>query len=201
MDNTINYYNTNARDFISNTKDVVFNETQDLFINEILSRFSNDNLLILDFGCGSGRDTKYFLDKGFQVEAIDGSKEMCRFASEYTGLNVRQVLFQDWKSDKFYNGIWACSSILHLSHDMLNTVLKNLLQHLEPNGILYTSFKYGNFEGERDGRYFINFTEETFNKFLNNLDDFKLIKSWITSDVRPGRENEKWLNIFLQNSY
>ena len=48
MDNTINYYNTNARDFISNTKDVVFNETQDLFINEILSRFSNDNLLILD---------------------------------------------------------------------------------------------------------------------------------------------------------
>ena len=201
MDNTINYYNTNARDFISNTKDVVFNETQDLFINEILSRFSNDNLLILDFGCGSGRDTKYFLDKGFQVEAIDGSKEMCRFASEYTGLNVRQVLFQDWKSDKFYNGIWACSSILHLSHDMLITVLKNLLQHLEPNGILYTSFKYGNFEGERDGRYFINFTEETFNKFLNNLDDFKLIKSWITSDVRPGRENEKWLNIFLQNSY
>ncbi|MCR4626275.1 MAG: class I SAM-dependent methyltransferase [Treponema sp.] len=198
MDNTINYYNNNAKDFISQTKDVAFSEHQDLFIDEIKTRFpANSNLAILDFGCGSGRDTKYFIEHGFNVEAIDGSKEMCSFASKYTGINVKQVLFHDWKSDRHYHGIWACSSILHLQKDTLLCVFKNLLQHLEPNGVLYTSFKYGDFEGERNGRYFINFTEDSFNDFLSNIDDFKLVKSWVTSDVRPGRANEKWLNLIL----
>lgn len=198
MDSTIEYYNTNAKVFISTTKDVIFNEHQDLFLNEIKTRYPEiKNPSILDFGCGSGRDTKYFLHNGFQVDAIDGSEEMCKFASEYTGIQVQQVYFQDWKSDKLYNGIWACSSILHLQKNDLLPVLKNLLNHLETNGILYTSFKYGNFEGIHHGRYFTYFTEESFNQFLSNLDDFKIIKTWLTSDVRPGRENEKWLNLIL----
>ena len=44
---------------------------------------------ILDFGCGSGRDAKYFLEKGYQVTAIDGSAELCRLASEFTGIEVK----------------------------------------------------------------------------------------------------------------
>ena len=198
MDETIEYYNANAQDFISNTKDVVFNENQDLFLNELKKRFPEiNNPIVLDFGCGSGRDTKYFLQNNLLVDAIDGSEEMCKFASDYTGIQVKQVFFQDWKSEKKYNGIWACSSILHLKKDDLLVVLKNLLNHLIPNGILYTSFKYGDFEGEHKGRYFTNFTENTFNQFVTNLDDFKILKTWITSDVRPGRENEKWLNLIL----
>ena len=50
---------------------------------------------ILDFGCGSGRDTKYFLEKGYQVAATDGSAELCRLAGSFTGIKVKEMLFQE----------------------------------------------------------------------------------------------------------
>ena len=57
-----------------------------------------------------------------------------------------------------------------------------------------------NFEGERNGRYFIDFTEEKFEKFVQNIENVKLREEWITCDVRPGRGEEKWLNLILQKN-
>ena len=69
---------------------------------------------ILDFGCGSGRDAKAFLELGFSVEASDGSEELCRRASELTGIPVKRMLFSELSAADRYDGIWACASILHL---------------------------------------------------------------------------------------
>lgn len=193
MDNsTLNYYNTNAQSFISSTLAVDFSQTQDKFLNLLPPTAS-----ILDFGCGSGRDTKYFLDAGMQVDATDGSEELCRLASEYTGIPVRQMLFEDLDAKAQYDGIWACSSILHLPKDALKDVLKKMIAALKEHGIIYTSFKYGTFEGERNGRFFTDFTEETFREFVSDVDEIKIEESWITGDVRPGRGDERWLNLIL----
>ena len=43
-------------------------------------------------------------------------------------------------------------------------------------------------------------TEEEFQKILEKIHGYNIISSKITSDVRPGRENEKWLNVFLRRS-
>ncbi|MDY3796155.1 MAG: class I SAM-dependent methyltransferase, partial [Agathobacter sp.] len=155
---------------------------------------------ILDFGCGSGRDTKYFLEAGLRVDAIDGSKELCKIASEYTGIEVKRMLFQELDIDSKYDGIWACSSILHLPKNDLKLVLRKINTALKKKGIVYTSFKYGEFEGERNGRYFTDFTIETFKEFIQDIEDLKLDEYWITGDVRPGRGEEKWLNIILQKN-
>lgn len=192
-DNTLNYYNTNAQSFISSTLAVDFSQTQDKFLNLLPPTAS-----ILDFGCGSGRDTKYFLDAGMQVDATDGSEELCRLASEYTGIPVRQMLFEELDAKEQYDGIWACSSILHLPKDVLKDVLKKMIVALKENGIIYTSFKYGMFEGERNGRFFTDFTEETFQEFVSDVDEIKIEESWITGDVRPGRGDERWLNLILR---
>ena len=90
--------------------------TQERFL-----RLLDANTSILDFGCGSGRDTKYFLEKGYQVTATDGAAELCRLASEFTGIKVKEMLFQE-------------------------------------------------------------------------------LDAWITSDVRPGRGEEKWLNLILRKN-
>jgi len=82
MNNTINYYNQNAESFIAQNADM--HPTQERFL-----RLLDANTSILDFGCGSGRDAKYFLEKGYQVTAIDGSAELCRLASEFTGIEVK----------------------------------------------------------------------------------------------------------------
>lgn len=65
---TIDYYNLNAKNFIENMQDVDMHLTQDRFL-----RLLDSNASILDFGCGSGRDTKYFVEKGYHVTATDGS--------------------------------------------------------------------------------------------------------------------------------
>lgn len=193
MDNTLNYYNTNAYSFVSSTLSVDFSQTQNKFLNLLPPAAS-----ILDFGCGSGRDTKYFLDAGMQVDATDGSEELCRLASEYTGIPVRQMLFEELDAKAQYDGIWACSSILHLPKDALKDVLKKMIAALKENGIIYTSFKYGTFEGERNGRFFTDFTEETFRRFVADADGIQIEEVWITGDVRPGRGDERWLNLILR---
>ena len=191
--NTLNYYNINANSFVSSTLSVDFTQTQDKFLNLLPQTAS-----ILDFGCGSGRDTKYFLDAGMQVDATDGSEELCRLASEYTGIPVRQMLFEELDAKAQYDGIWACSSILHLSKESLKDVLRKMIAALKENGIIYTSFKYGTFEGERNGRFFTDFTEETFREFVADVDGIRIEETWITGDVRPGRGDERWLNLILR---
>ena len=157
MDKTLVYYNQNAEMFTQNTINVDFKLIQENFLR-MLPACSN----ILDFGCGSGRDTKYFLSQGHSVTATDGSEELCKLAGKYTGIPVKQMLFQDLDEKDTYDAIWACSSILHLPYRELKPVLKKMAQALKENGIVYTSFKYGTFEGERNGRYFTDMTEETF---------------------------------------
>lgn len=193
MNNTINYYNQNAENFIANTQNADMHPTQERFL-----RLLDANTSILDFGCGSGRDTKYFLEKGYQVTATDGSAELCRLASEFTGIKVKEMLFQELDAINQYDGIWACSSILHLPKKELLPVIWKMCEALKDNGIIYTSFKYGDFEGERNGRYFTDFTEKTFREVIEKVPELTIEEHWITSDVRPGRGEEKWLNLLLR---
>ena len=193
IDKTLKYYNENAQSFASGTVSVKFTEVQDKFLEKL-----NSDAYILDFGCGAGRDTKYFLSRGYQVDAVDGSEQLCRIASEYTGIKVRQMLFQELDEKEKYDGIWACASILHLSRTELFDVLERMSQALKKNGIIYTSFKYGDFEGLRNGRYFTDFTEETFAVLISGIPSLSVEKQWITGDARTGRENEKWLNVILK---
>lgn len=175
------------------TVTVDFQHTQDRFLS-----FLPINAFILDFGCGSGRDTKYFMEHGYRVEATDGSEELCKLASTYTGVSVKYMLFQELDEQKKYDGIWACSSILHLSKDELKNVMQRMLCALKDDGVIYTSFKYGTFEGERNGRYFTDFTKKTFDGFLSGIRHVKIEEQWLTGDVRPGRESEQWLNLILR---
>ena len=195
MTNTINYYNQNAENFIANTQNADMHPTQERFL-----RLLDANTSILDFGCGSGRDTKYFLEKGYQVTATDGSAELCRLASEFTGVKVKEMLFQELDAMNQYDGIWACSSILHLPKKELLPVIQKMCEALKDNGIIYTSFKYGDFEGERNGRYFTDFTEKTFREYIEKVPELTIEEAWITSDVRPGRGEEKWLNLILRKN-
>lgn len=193
MEKTIDYYNKNAQSFIDGTVSADFTQIQNIFL-ELLPK----NACILDFGCGSGRDTKYFLDCGYQVDAIDGSGELCKAASEYTGIDVKQMLFQELDEVEKYDGIWACASILHVKKNELPDIIRKISLATKKNGIIYISFKYGDFEGERNGRYFTGMTEISMKELLENFPELNVEKQWITGDVRPGRGDERWLNIILR---
>ena len=193
MDDTLQYYNQHAKAYVDSTRDVEFSQTQERFL-----QYLEPGARILDFGCGSGRDTKYFRNRGFQVEAVDGSAEFVRIASEYTGINVRRMLFQDLDEVERYDGIWACSSIPHLPCAELEVVLGKMARALRRRGIVYTSFKYGTEEGGRSGRYFTNMTEAKMAGLLERISVYDVEEMWVTFDVRPGRGDERWLNMILR---
>ena len=119
---------------------------------------------------------------------------------EILSIKVKKMLFKELEEIEKYDGIWACSSILHLPKRELKAVFEKMVKALKKDGIIYTSFKYGDFEGERNGRYFTDFTEEKFNEFVQDIENVKLKEEWITCDVRPGRGEEKWLNLILQKN-
>ncbi len=193
MEQTINYYNLNAKNFIENTQNADMHIPQNRF-----HRLLAEHASILDFGCGSGRDTKFFLQKGYDVTATDGSAELCKLVSAFSGIDVKEMLFQDLDAISMYNGIWACSSILHLPKIEQFPVFQKMCNALKENGVIYTSFKYGNFEGERNGRYFTDFREDTFQEFIKEIPELTVEEQQITFDVRPGRGEEKWLNLILR---
>lgn len=193
MNQTLTYYNQNAQNFIDGTISVDFTEIQNQFLSLLPA-----NANILDFGCGSGRDAKYFLDHGFSVDATDGSEELCRIASEYTGIKVRHLLFQQLDEVEKYDAIWACASILHLKKNELPHVLQKMSRAVKLNGIIYMSFKYGDFEGLRNGRYFTDLTEASAQELLQSVPELQREKQWISGDVRAGRGDERWLNMVVR---
>ena len=89
---TLDYYNKNASSFAETTIDVDFHDTQKHF-----QKWLPEQGCILDFGCGSGRDTKYFLSQNFLVDAIDGSEKLCYIASNYTGIKVKKCCLMNLK--------------------------------------------------------------------------------------------------------
>lgn len=190
---TLGYYDSHADQFYQSTVKVEFSAMQEHFLGKL-----RKGSYILDFGCGSGRDTKFFLEQGYRVDAVDGSKELCKLASKYTEIEVKNMIFQELSEADRYDGIWACSSILHLPIGELTEVMRKMVTALKENGIIYISFKYGTFAGERNGRFFTDMTEETFAEFLKGINALDLEEQWITSDVRPERGEEKWLNLILR---
>ena len=195
MSETMEYYEKNAHEFASSTADIDFSELQVTFLSGL-----KEDASILDFGCGSGRDTLCFMQRGYSVTALDGSAELCKLASEKTGIPVIQMDFNDFDEKDMYDGIWACSSILHLPKNELKSVLIHMEQALHIGGIIYASFKYGDFSGMRNGRFFTDFTENSFREFISDVKELSIEKLWITEDVRPGRQDEKWLNMLLKTT-
>ena len=195
MNRTIEYYNENAEKFISDTQTVSMSEVQKVFLSNIPVGGK-----ILDLGCGSGRDSKAFIDAGYNVVSVDGSWQMCDATSKLTGHPTICSTFQDYKTTDIFDGIWACASLLHLSFDDIEKVVKKLANNLSENGCFYMSFKYGQYCGERNGRFFTDLDELQVKALIERIPLLKLDTIKLTSDVRPGRDDEKWLNCFCSRT-
>lgn len=193
MKETLNYYNNNAESFVAGT---INSDMSNLYSK--FERYLFKEASILDCGCGSGRDTKYFLNRGYTVTAIDGSEELCRKASEITGIDVKTMLFQDIHFKEKFDGVWACASLLHLKEEELVPVICSITDIMNDGGVFYASFKYGDFSGERNGRFFTDRTEESIKNIVEDIPELEILEMFITADVRPGREEEKWLNVIMK---
>ncbi len=192
-DSAIEYYNKNAVEFFKATQFVDLSELQNKFISLL-----NPKAKILDFGCGSGRDSKFFISRGFDIVAMDGSAELCKLASEYIGQDVICATFDNFEPTEKFEGIWACSSLVHLKNEEIPAMLKKLSNMLKSNGILQVSFKHGDFYGQRKERHFTNMTEERFKIIVDKISSLTIESIDIKAHTKTKDSNEEWIIFFLR---
>ena len=193
--NTLEYYNKNAKTYCDQTLVGNLQENYNKFLEHL-----QPNAYILDFGCGSGRDSKYFLDNGYNVKAIDGSIEMCKLASKYINQEVTCMKFEELNDINTYDGIWACSSILHIEKENLSDILIKMINSLKVNGVIYTSFKIGVGYEIKEGKYYNYLTKDEMIQTLNKtsksvelVDYFETLPS-----TRRKAENTIWGNFIIK---
>lgn len=193
VNKTLDYYNKNGEDFFRSTVNV---DVSGLY--EAFERYLPQQGKIMDLGCGSGRDSKYFLGKGYLVVSVDGSETMCRLASEYLGQAVIHKQFSELDYEQEFEGIWANASLLHIEKDALPAILIKIAGALKSGGILYTSFKYGEEERIKDGRHFSDFTKTSIYSLFKNAQNLKLETCFLTRDVRQEKGDAMWVNIIVK---
>lgn len=190
---THEYYKNKARKFFKRTVSV----PMDGFYDDFLGHLPKGGR-ILDAGCGSGRDSKNFLDLGYEVTSFDASVELCQLAEEYTGHTVSVCRFLDFKSDLLFDGIWASASLLHVKKEELIGTVRHLLRFLKEEGVFYMSFKWGSGERQQGLRYFNDHTVESLREFLETMSDFTVQKVWRTESVARPDGRPFWVNAIVQ---
>jgi len=191
---TIEYYQVNAASYAEQTQDVDMQQAYDAF----LLLLPNGGT-ILDIGCGSGRDLKYFKDRGYDTQAIEPAPALAEIARERSGALVREILVEDLTAEKTYDGIWACASLLHIPRCMLPSVINRLINALKPGGVLYMCFKKGVTDHVvQDGRLFNDQTCKTLSDLVSTLNNAIIIRCWESKDLIARHETVLWTNMLVQ---
>lgn len=196
---TIDCYNQMAESFVYQTKDTNMDFLYLPFL-ELLPPHAR----ILDAGCGSGRDVGYFSEHGYSTIGFDASEKLVMNAINTTGCQILNLSFNDLIFYEEFDGVWACASLIHTPLSELDQVIDKLICALKNNGILFMSFKSGEY-GEMlvhhrklDGfRFFNIFNEEELLKLINRHSNLSLVNLWKIEDTRPDQDTT-WLNIIVK---
>jgi SAM-dependent methyltransferase len=188
---TVGHYENNASSFWYGTKDHDVTQNYASF----LSQFPEGSALdILDFGCGPGRDMRYFQSLGHRPVGLDGSEAFCDMAQTNSGCPVlhQQFLSLD-VPDEAFDGVFANASLFHIPSQELPRILRALHSTLRTNGILFSSNPRGNSEGWSGQRYghFIEFEESQANL---EAAGFEVLEHYYRPAGAP-RSEQPWLAI------
>lgn len=191
---TLAYYNKNAERFFAETVEVEMFELHNRFLAEVPAAGK-----ILDAGCGSGRDSKAFLNRGYQISAFDASPKLAQLASVHLGQSVAVQTFSDVTEQSCYDGIWACASLLHLPQNEIPATLERLWGALKSGGAFYLSFKLGYGERQHADRHYTDVNEPQLRAWLDKLPNLAGIDIWLSEDQRPDRQ-EQWINAIAKRA-
>ncbi|WP_421931549.1 class I SAM-dependent methyltransferase [Phenylobacterium sp.] len=189
------YYDENADRFFADTAHADMSQARRRFVEALAP-----GARILDAGCGSGRDALAFREAGFEVTAFDGSAQMARRASAHTGLEVLHLTFDQVTWREAFDGLWSCASLLHVPRAELPGVMARLRDALVPGGVWEMSFKLGTGERQAYGRHFTDLDEASARVLIAEVGGLETLDLTLGRDVRPGRENEGWVNLLVRRA-
>ena len=182
--------------FYSEKAEIFFEETLKIDLSPSYKAFFeglSSDALILDLGCGSGRDTKNFRKQGYSVESWEPNEKLARLAENYLDFAVKRASSYELKSFNKYDGIWASASLLHLDLEDFCKTLHSIKNALKPRGVFYTSFKWGSKDFYREGRFFLMMNEERLFHCFEKVNGLNILEIRKRADHRSERSGEYWI--------
>ncbi len=192
---TIEYYNKTVIEFVNRTKDMNASKYYDFFLPHL-----RPHSHILDLVCGSGRDSKVFLDMGYRVTSIDGASELVKIATELTGQDVICARFDEIDYNEEFDGIWAFASIFHAERNELIEIFNKMRLALKAGGFVYCSFPAEIFTSVNKNLCFTEFSLDDLSKFLEPIPKLSIINSFIQCNTRADGAVFRWLNVLIQRT-
>ncbi len=189
---TIEYYNKYAAKIFEDTAELDLENLRQKFL-----KYLEEGDTILDLGCGSGRDSLAFYELGYDVTPLDASREMCKLAEIHTGIEVLQMAYEDMEFDEVFDGVWGCGALIHVPENELEGILERVINAMCRNGILFLSFREGDFEGFKGEQYFCEYTEEKLERILKETRRLEIKKLW-SSEGQSRSGEEQWINVLAR---
>ena len=187
---TLAFYEQRAEEFRAGTLDHDVRQNIDALLRHIEA---TPPYVLLDFGCGPGRDLAAFKALGHTAIGLDGAPQFAAMARAHSGCEVLQQDFLglDLPGQRFH-GIFANASLFHVPAQELPRVLRQLHAALKPRGVLFSSNpRGGNEEGWNHGRYGAYHDLEGWRRYLADAGFIELEHYYRPAGLP--RDQQPWL--------
>jgi len=187
---TLEHYNQHAEEFWKGTRNHDVNQNIAALLQYIESE---PPFMILDFGCGPGRDLRVFSELGHSAIGLEGAAQFAAMARAYSGCEVWQQDFLKLDlPNNYFDGVFANAALFHVPSQELSRVLSELQASLKPGGVLFSSNPRGhNEEGWGGGRYGVYYDLETWRHYVSAAGFVELAHYY--RPVGLPRERQPWL--------
>ena len=138
---TIAFYQANAPRYT-----LGFGQAPSRHLERFLDRLE-PRARILELGCGAGRDAARIMERGFALDATDGTPAMARKANERFDIGARVMRFDQLNAIAAYDAVWAHACLLHVARAEMPSVLAAIYDALKPGGWHFANYKLGTGEG------------------------------------------------------
>jgi SAM-dependent methyltransferase len=141
---TIAWYTANAARYTPG-----FDRTPSRELDPFLDRLK-PGARVLELGCGGGRDSARIAERGFALDATDGTAAMVDATRSVAGVPARHMAFDQLVAVDAYDAVWAQACLIHVPRQSFADVVGRIRAAMRPEGWHFASFKLGSSEG-RDG--------------------------------------------------